>query len=201
MTTQTLHPDWTESPLVRHAIERAGTAAEAVDVLGVLDNMLHHLEDLAPGVPFTELVEAWNPESSKRGRDALAAGLAARGMTEGQIVDLLGRDDRTHYETHPHYEEILADRFAGHTLRTVATTYGVSRAFVERLVQDYLARQGTPHVMQAKDVELDPEFNLAKALVLANPTVTNPEKMAKLAKAEGMKMGHRRLKRVMELLR
>jgi hypothetical protein len=132
----TLHPDWTESPLVRHAFTLAGDGAPVLDVLEQLHSMLLRLDDI--GVNAAELAAAWTPDTSTENRVAVRRYLKNQGMQDGLIdtlVDGTGIEDGevgSVYRCHPRFDAIVAYRRDGIPVKDIAHEFGVSETFVYR---------------------------------------------------------------------
>jgi hypothetical protein len=132
----TLHPNWTESPLVRHAFDLAGDGAPVLDVLEQLHSMLLRLDDI--GVNAAELSAAWTPDTSAENRLAVRRYLKVQGMQDALIdtlVDGTGIEDGevgSVYRCHPAFDDIVAYRRGGIPVKDIALGFGVSETFVYR---------------------------------------------------------------------
>lgn len=149
MSASAVHPNWTESALVRTAIAKAGGSdASTLDVLESLHEIMVTLEEVAPGVPFAEIVSAWSPEASKRGRQAAVKLLQYRGVPHNDIHELVGGRVQgegfvSRYDSHPHAAQIVSEVHAGEPPTDVAERHKVSRQFVYRVVQNWERANGT----------------------------------------------------------
>lgn len=79
---------WLDSPLVKQAILNAGGAVDAARVMDELASMMHQLEEMAPGVPFRELL-ACGTSGSAEGLAAAAQRLLEQGYDYDSIDEIL----------------------------------------------------------------------------------------------------------------
>lgn len=137
MGTTTIHPDWAQSKIVAHAIERSGTDTEPLTILETLHGLMLQCEEHAPGVPFNEILSAWDPTSAARGREAARALVSAKGIDLG-MLDEIAVVSRSDASERAEYDSIARLARAGATYREIRAALGCS----SNLIHQVITREG-----------------------------------------------------------